>query len=75
MILILSFDEDFFTNEECNDDGVIISSLCLDQDEIIKLYYLVLLHFILSYLENMNQFCIRRTKVSIDVRSHVFTNS
>jgi len=30
------FDEDFFTDKECNDDGVIISSICLDQDEDIK---------------------------------------
>ncbi len=32
----ISFDEEFFSEEQNIDDGVNISSLCLDQDEVIK---------------------------------------
>ena len=32
----ISFDEEFFSEEQNTDDGVNISSLCLDQDEVIK---------------------------------------
>ena len=35
-MISFSFDEEFFADDQSIDDGVNITSLCLDQDEVIK---------------------------------------